>query len=259
MSLKNKIAIVTGGAGGIGRATAERLAREGADIAVFDIQPEAEEVAGAVADLGRRSCFQIVDVADAEAVRAGVAAAAAELGTADILANVAGIVANIAPLTRMEPGKWEWELGVNLSGPFNMIQACIGAMIEKGWGRIVNVSSTAARGGLPGQVGYSASKAGLLGLARNVAVEHGRHGVTCNTVLPGFTETETVLAMPEEIREGLLQRTPTGRFGTVDEIAALIAFLCGPDSGYLNGAEVDIDGGFQLNTLTLASRKAYKK
>ncbi|HJP20440.1 MAG TPA: SDR family NAD(P)-dependent oxidoreductase [Alphaproteobacteria bacterium] len=259
MTLDNKIAIVTGAARGIGRATVERLARDGADVALFDIRPEVAEVAQAVEAMGRRASTQIVDIADPEAVQAGVAAAATEIGPADILANVAGIVANIAPLVRMTPEKWDWELGVNLSGAFNMIQATIPAMIEKGWGRIVNVSSTAARGGLPGQIGYSASKAGLLGVARNVAIEHGRHGITCNSVLPGFIETENVLAMPVEMREGLMAASPVGRFGTVDEIANVIAFLCGPESGYLNGAEIDVDGGHQLNTMTLASRKAYKK
>ncbi|HJM50203.1 MAG TPA: SDR family NAD(P)-dependent oxidoreductase [Alphaproteobacteria bacterium] len=259
MTLENKIAIVTGAAQGIGRASAERLAAEGADVALFDINPEVAEVARAVEDMGRRATTQVVDIADPEAVRGAVAAAAEALGPADILANVAGIVANIAPLTRMTPEKWQWELGVNLGGTFNMIQASIQAMIDKGWGRIVNVSSTAARGGLPGQIGYSASKAGLLGVARNVAVEHGRHGVTCNTVLPGFIETETVLAMPTEIRDGLMATSPVRRFGTVEEVANVIAFLCGPQSGYLNGAEIDIDGGQQLNTMTLASRKAYKK
>ncbi|MAG96546.1 MAG: SDR family oxidoreductase [Alphaproteobacteria bacterium] len=259
MTLENKIAVVTGAARGIGRATVERLAREGADVALFDIRPEVAEAAQAVEAMGRRATTQIVDIADPEAVQAGVAAAAAELGPADILANVAGIVANIAPLVRMTPEKWDWELGVNLSGAFNMIQATVPAMIEKGWGRIVNVSSTAARGGLPGQIGYSASKAGLLGVARNVAIEHGRHGITCNSVLPGFIETENVLAMPVEMREGLMAASPVGRFGTVDEIANVITFLCGPESGYLNGAEIDVDGGHQLNTMTLASRKAYKK
>jgi len=128
-------------------------------------------------------------------------------------------------------------------------------MVDRGWGRIINVSSVAARGGLKHQAGYSASKSGLLGLTRNVALEHGADGVTCNAVLPGFVDTENVLTMPAAMRDSLLQLTPTGRFGTPDEIAALIRLLSGPDSGYINGAEIDIDGGYRLCPVSLTSRQ----
>jgi NAD(P)-dependent dehydrogenase (short-subunit alcohol dehydrogenase family) len=258
MTLDDKVAIVTGAARGIGKATALGLAEAGADVAVFDVRPEVEETAAAIGELGRRSTAQIVDIVDPGAVGAAVETVSEGLGEADILANVAGIVANIAPLASMDPKAWSREIDVNLSGAFHMIQATIGAMVARRWGRIVNVSSVAARGGLSHQVAYSASKSGLLGLARNVAIEHGADGVTCNTILPGFVETETVKAMPGGLRDGLLSLTPVGRFGAVEEVAALIRFLCGADSGYINGAEIDIDGGFRLCPVSLASRTAFR-
>lgn len=254
MSLAGKIAIVTGAARGIGEATALALADGGADVGVFDRLPEVEATATEIERRGRRAVARIVDITDPEAVKEAVDGVSETLGEADILANVAGIVANIAPLASMDPAAWSREIDVNLSGAFHMTQATIGAMVAKGWGRIVNVSSVAARGGLSHQVAYSASKSGLLGLARNIAIEHGADGVTCNTVLPGFVETENVRAMPGALRDGLLDLTPVGRFGSPEEVAALIRFLCGPDSGYLNGAEIDIDGGFRLCPVSLASR-----
>ncbi|MCB1545004.1 MAG: SDR family oxidoreductase, partial [Rhodoblastus sp.] len=142
-----------------------------------------------------------------------------------------------------------------LTGAFNLVRACIGSMAERGFGRIVNISSVAARGGLARQVGYSATKAGLLGLTHTVALEYARNGVTCNAVLPGMVETENVKAMPPEIREAAMAATPVRRFGEPEEIAALVAFLCGAEAGYITGAEIDISGGGHLNTLVLGSRK----
>ncbi len=188
-------------------------------------------------------------------MRAGVAALAGALGPVNILVNNAGIVNNVAPMAKMAHDAWSRELNVNLTGQFNMIQAVIGPMIERKWGRIVNVSSVAARGGLHNQAGYSASKAGVIGLTHAVTLEYARFGITCNAILPGLIETPTVQSMPEEILDNVIATTPARRLGRVDEIAHLVAFLTSEGASYLNSAEIDIDGGFRLNTGSLASRR----
>jgi NAD(P)-dependent dehydrogenase (short-subunit alcohol dehydrogenase family) len=255
MSLDGRIALVSGAARGIGRAIALALASNGADVGLIDIDAGVEETAAAVRGLGRRSCVARADVSSAEQIAAGVATIAAELGSIDLLVNNAGIVDNIAPFARMKQAAWEREIGVNLTGAFNLARAVIEPMAERGFGRIVNISSVAARGGLFNQAGYSATKAGLLGLTHTIALEYGRFGVTCNAVLPGLIGTENVLNMPAEIRERAVAQTPARRLGRPEEIARLVAFLCGEDAGFINGAEIDISGGGHLNTLVLGSRK----
>ena len=255
MPLTGQTALVSGAARGIGRAIALRLARDGADVALIDINPAIEETATLVRELGRKAIAVRVDIADATAVRGAVARIAADLGPVDLLVNNAGIVNNIASVEKMTDEAWDAEIGANLTGAFNLVRACIGSMAERGFGRIVNISSVAARGGLARQVGYSATKAGLLGLTHTVALEYARNGVTCNAVLPGMVETENVKAIPPEIREAAIAATPVRRFGEPEEIAALVAFLCGAEAGYITGAEIDISGGGHLNTLVLGSRK----
>ena len=255
MSLEGKTALVSGAARGIGRAIALRLARAGANVGLIDLNPAIEETAELVRALGRKAAVAQADIADAAQVRTAVARIAQELGPIDLLVNNAGIVNNIATVEKMTDDAWEKEIGVNLTGAFNLVRATVGAMAERGYGRIVNISSVAARGGLARQVGYSATKAGLLGLTHTVALEYARKGVTCNAVLPGMVETENVKAMPQEIREAAMAATPVRRFGEPAEIAALVAFLCGPEAGYITGAEIDISGGGHLNTLVLGSRK----
>ncbi|MCC5859986.1 MAG: SDR family oxidoreductase [Ectothiorhodospiraceae bacterium] len=259
MRLNGKTALITGASRGIGRATALVLAEHGADVALFDVRPEVEQTAQAVSGLGRRSYWQRVDVADADQVRAGVAAVERDLGAVDILVNNAGLVKNIAPLADMSAEAWQNELGVNLTGPFNMVQAVIKGMAERGWGRIVNISSAAARGGLYKQVGYASTKAGLLGLTQNVALEYGAHGVTCNAILPGLIGTENVRAMPKEILDQGVSLIPTGRVGEPEEVGHLIAFLCSDVAGYINGVDILIDGGAALNSVVLGSRRALRE
>ena len=255
MGLDGRIALVSGAARGIGRAIALALASDGADVGLIDIDAGAEETAAAVRGLHRRSCVVRADVSSAEEIAAGVATIVAELGSVDLLVNNAGIVNNIAPFAKMKQAAWEREIGVNLTGAFNLARAVIGPMAERGYGRIVNISSVAARGGLFNQAGYSATKAGLLGLTHTIALEYARFGVTCNAVLPGLIGTENVLGMPAEIREQAVAQTPARRLGRPEEIARLVAFLCGEDAGFINGAEIDISGGGHLNTMVLGSRK----
>lgn len=256
MRHSGRLVLVTGAASGIARATALRFAREGARLALFDRLQAVEQTAAEAGKLGAEARSWIVDVSDAAAVSAAVAEVNAAFGTVDCLVNGAAIVNHIAPLALMKPEGWAREIGVNLGGPFNVIRAVATGMADRGWGRIVNISSAAARGGLSLQAAYSASKAGLLGLTRNVALELGPHGVTCNAVLPGLIGTEKVLAMPAAILEAGIAAAPAGRIGTPDEVAALISFLCSDEAGYVNGAEIDISGGSHLNTLVLGSQKA---
>jgi len=253
VGLGGKVALVTGAARGIGRATALALAEDGADVGVADVLPAVGRTAEAVARVGRRTAVAVFDIADPAAVHEGIASLVRALGPIDVLVNNAGIVDHVAPLVGMDHAAWARELAVNLSGAFNTIKEVVGSMAERRWGRIVNVSSIAALGGLHRQAGYAASKAGLLGLTKTVALEHARDGVTCNVVLPGLIETELVLAMPAEIREHAVAATPARRLGGTAEVAHLIAFLASVRAGFINGAEIPIDGGFRLNTSTLAS------
>ena len=254
MLLTGKIALVTGAARGIGRAAALRLADAGADVAVMDLQSDVEETAARIRERGRRAAAAVFDVSDPLQVDAGVRQLRGALGDVDVLVSNAGIVNNIAPLTKMTHERWQREIDVNLTGAFNVIQAVIGPMIERRWGRIIVMSSGAARGGLHRQAAYAASKAGLIGLVQTVTLEHARHGITCNAILPGLIETEIVQLMPVEIREATRTNTPAQRLGTMEEVAHLIAFLASEQAGFVNGAEIDIDGGLRLNTGSLGSR-----
>lgn len=259
MRLDGRRVLITGAARGIGRRTATVMAEQGADLALFDRNEAVAETAEQVRALGRNAVHHLVDVADHDAVAAAVASVESELGPVDALVNNAGITTNIAPLARMSPEKWQLELGVNLTGAFNTIQAVIGGMADRGRGRIVNISSAAARGGLHSQVGYASTKAGLLGLTRNVTVEYAGHGVTCNAVLPGMIGTEKVMAMPKEIFDQAVSQSPTGRPGDPDEVAHLIAFLCSDMAGYINGVDILIDGGAAMNSVVLGSRRALRE
>ena len=175
------------------------LLREGARLALFDRQSAVEQTAADARNIGAEARAWIVDVSDATAVDTAVTQVCATLGEIACLVNGAGIVDHIAPLAKMKPEAWAREIGVNLGGPFNLVRAVAPGMADRGWGRIVNVSSAAARGGLALQAGYAASKAGLLGLTRTAALEFGRYGVTCNAILPGLIGTEKVQAMPPRI------------------------------------------------------------
>lgn len=255
MLLRDKVVLITGAARGIGRVAALVMADEGADVAVTDILPEVESVAEEVKRRGSNSVAAVFDITDPFQAHEGVKKIIQELGAAHILVNNAGIVNNIARMTKMTHEAWSREISVNLSGTFNMIKEVIGPMIERKWGRIVNISSLAAIRGLDRQIAYSASKAGLLGLTKTVALEHARDGITCNAILPGLIETELVRQMPEEIRTAGVSRIPAQRMGSMEEVGHLITFLASDHAAYINGEEICIDGGLRLNVMTLGSRK----
>ena len=230
--LEGKAAIVTGSARGIGAAIAERLRGDGLEVTTLDVQP---------------GCDLTLDL-----VRDPLPG---ELGAIDVCVSNAAITDTIAPAHRMTGEQWERDVAVNLTGAFRAIQACLGGMRERGNGRIVVISSGAALSGLPGQVAYSASKAGLLGMVKTLAAENAGHAITANAVLPGMVATEKVRAMPPALLERVIAAMPAGRMGEPSEVAALVAFLASEEAGYVTGQEIGIDGGFELNTMSLGSAR----
>ena len=261
-ALAGKVALVTGGARGIGRGIALALAEAGADVAIADAHPAPfrgeryyrlrERVSGAeeetsteqaVRALGRRAFAVEVDVADAEAVKRAAARVAQEFGAIDVLVNNAGIVNNIARIADMRPEAWERELRVNLSGAFHCVQAFVPAMAARGWGRVINIASVAARLPSSGQPAYSASKAGLVAFTQSVAQEFGPGGVTANAVMPGLIATPLVLSMPEALRARSIAQTPVKRLGLPADIGALVAFLASPAAGFITATAIPCDGG----------------
>ncbi len=224
---RRRRAFVSGAARGIGAAIADRLRGDGFDVVTAD------------RDLG---CDLRFDVASDELP---------DLGEIDACVSNAAITDTIAPAHRMTAQQWDRDLAVNLRGAFRVIQACLPGMRERGYGRIVAISSVAGRSGLPGQAAYAASKAGLIGLVKTIAAENVRRGITANAVLPGLVATEKVQAMPAEIRERLLETMPSGRMAEPAEVAALVAYLCSEEAGYVTGEAIAIDGGASLNTFSL--------
>ena len=247
-------ALVTGAAGGIGRAICLELAAQGWAVAAADLAG-AEGTADLIHQGGGEAISLSWDVREAEAGRHAHAEAEAELGPIGAVVANAAIVDRIAPAEKVTEESWRGELDVNLTGAFLSLQPALAGMRERGSGRVVAISSTAATDGLAGQAAYAASKAGLLGLVRTLALELAPDGVTVNAVLPGMVETEKVAAMPTEVRERALAQVPAGRFATPEEIAATVAFLCSDAAAYITGTWLPVDGGIGLSGLTLGRER----
>jgi 3-oxoacyl-[acyl-carrier protein] reductase len=269
VDLSGRVALVTGGSRGLGRADALTLARAGADVVIADIQVESDEgdvsewgplaqvakaqgivyteaTAREIQELGRRSAAIKCDVTDREQVDAAVARVIDEFGSLDILVNNAGTLDHAAQFHNQSPELWERDLRVNLTGAFNCSQAAWPHMKERGWGRIVNMASVAGTLGGFGQASYSTTKAGLLGLTRTLAMEGGRHGITCNAIVAGIIGTEAFHFANAEMNERIANRTVFKRPGEPQDIANAIAFLCSDLAAYITGIELNVSGGIEL-------------
>jgi 3-oxoacyl-[acyl-carrier protein] reductase len=239
-----RVAFVTGGSGGIGRACAVALARAGHRVAVgYAGNEEAGRLTAK--ECGDGAVLVKIDVADVSSVESAFVAIEEQLGPVEILVNNAGITRD-GLLMRMNDEQWSSVLRTNLDGAFHCIRRATPKMVRARFGRIVNVGSVAGLAGGAGQANYSAAKAGLVGLARATARELASRGVTCNVVAPGPVTTAMTDALPDERRSELAQQVPLGRFGTVDEVAATVAFLASDLAGYITGAVVPVDGGLGM-------------
>ena len=271
IDLSGRVALVTGGSRGLGRADALTLARAGADVAIADLLVESEaesdetdrygvlatvartqglvrteSTADEIRAMGLRSLALRCDVTDREQVDATVARVVAELGSVDILVNNAATLDHVGQFHDQRPELWERDLRVNLTGSFNCAQAVWPHMKERGWGRIVNMASVAGTLGGFGQASYSTTKAGVLGLTRTLAMEGGRHGITCNAIVPGVIGTEAFHMANEAMNDRIVARTVLKRPGDPQDVANAIAFLCSDLAAYVTGIELNVSGGVEL-------------
>ena len=272
IDLSGRVALVTGGSRGLGRADALALAQAGADVVVADLLVESqlseetdrygalatvarqqglvhtEETVRDIEAMGRRALAVRCDVTNREEVDAAVARTVEELGSVDILVNNAGTLDHAAQFQHQSPELWERDLRVNLTGAFNCAQAVWPHMRERRWGRVVNMASVAGTLGGFGQASYSTSKAGILGLTRTLALEGARHGITVNAIVPGIIGTEAFGFGNPELNERMVKRTALRRPGEPQDVANAIAFLCSDLAAYVTGIGLNVSGGIELFT-----------
>ena len=245
-ALDGRVALVTGGARGIGKAIALRLAGEGAKVAIVDLMDAGVETAREVEQAtGRATTFVKADISKEADAKAAVAAAEEALGPIDILVNNAGITRDGLALT-MSEGDWDAVLTVNLKGSFLMSKAVLRGMIKRRRGSIISISSVVARRGNAGQINYSAAKAGLIGLTKSLAREVASRNVRVNAVAPGYIETEMTAKLDEKSRQALIGQIPLGRIGAPEAVADAVAFLAGDQSSFITGAVLAVDGGLGI-------------
>ena len=254
MRLKDKVCLITGGAAGIGKVTAQRFASEGAKVVICDVNREAGETLAA--ELGSDASFRVVNVADRAEVQAWVDGVVARYGRVDVLINNAGItrdamfvkVKDGQLVKQMDEAAFDLVMNVNLKGVFNCAQAVAPYMIKQGGGVIINSSSVVGLYGNIGQTNYVATKAGVIGFTKVWARELGRYGIRVNAVAPGFIMTEMVQKMPEDVLAGMRSRTPLGRLGEPVEIANTFLWLSSDEASYVHGATISVDGGIVIGT-----------
>ena len=239
--LENKVAIITGGAAGIGAATAAKFAKEGAKVVVWDI----DESKGT--DLANKLnvVFMKVNTANYNEIEAAAKKVQEQFGRIDILINNAGITRD-STLKKMSIEQWQQVIDINLTGVFYCTKIISEYMLANGWGRIVNASSVVGIYGNFGQTNYVATKSAIIGMTKTLARELGRKGITVNAVAPGFIATEMVAAMPENVIESMKAKVPIGRLGTPEEIANVYAFLSSDEASYINGHTLSVDGGMTV-------------
>ena len=249
--LKGKVAVVTGGGGGIGSATCRRFAEEGAKVAVLDIDLEsAQAVAASIPDSDTLALR--VDITNLENVEQSIEQTEQQLGSVDILINNAGWDV-FRPFLKTNPTFWRKVIDINLVGVLNMHHVVLPGMAERGYGRVVSVSSDAGRVGSSGESVYAACKAGMIGFARTLAREHARQGITFNVVCPGPTDTALFSSYsegagdPEKLRNAMQRAVPMGRIGTPDDLPGAIAFLASDDAAYITGQVISVSGGLTMS------------
>jgi acetoacetyl-CoA reductase len=247
--MNQRLAVVTGGIGGLGVEICRHLARAGRRVVAADLAARTERLAqfeAEVADLGGAVSFEPVDVTDYASCADLVRRVSTTLGPVDVLVNAAGITRD-GTLRKMSPEQWRSVLSVNLDGVFNMCRQVVDSMCERGFGRIVNVSSVNGQTGQFGQANYSASKAGIHGFTMAIAREVARKGVTVNSVSPGYCRTALVAAIPEAVRTEIIARIPVGRLGEPAEIARTVEFLAADAAGFITGANIPVNGGYFMD------------
>ena len=249
--MSEKIALVTGGIGELGRSICERLTQQGCRVAALDIAlttngEDGRSWQARLAREGREILLIAGDVTDFDSCTQAVAHARCEIGSVDILVNCAGITRD-ASLKKLDKNEWDAVLATNLDSVFNVTKQVIDGMTQRGFGRIVNISSLNGVKGQFGQTNYSAAKAGMHGFTMALAREVARKGVTVNTVSPGYMNTKMVEAVPREILDRIVEEIPVGRLGDTREIAALVGFLCSDDAAFITGANYSINGGHHMH------------
>ena len=246
MSLKGKTAVVTGAARGLGRAIALQLARDGAAVSVWDLNSEGiEETAELIRNASGRAIACSANSASATDIAAAVTRTRSELGPITILVNNAAL-SPFAPFETITEEMWDSLMAINLKGPFLCTRAVISDMLAAGWGRIINISSSSAQTGASSQTHYAASKGGVIGFTKSLAIEYADKGITANNVPPGFVNTEGLRAAPVDI-ETFAKRTPMKRPGKPEDIAAAVAFLASEAAGYITGHTLSVNGGRYSN------------
>jgi acetoacetyl-CoA reductase len=247
--MTKRVALVTGGIGGLGTEICKYLARSGHAVVAADLGSRAERVAEfgkETAEWAESIFFEPINVGDFDICAAAVKSIETKYGPVDILVNAAGITRDTT-LRKMNPQQWTDVLDINLSGVFNTCRNVVEGMSERGFGRIVNISSVNGQTGQFGQTNYSAAKAGMHGFTMALAREVARKGITANSVSPGYCRTAMVAAIPENVRSQIIAGIPVGRLGEPSEIARVVDFLCADESGFITGANIPVNGGYFMD------------
>ena len=245
--MTERIAVVSGGIGGLGTAICESLAASGHRVIATDLAAREERIAAfRQAQAGRDIHFEPCDVSDFAQCQALIGRIEEQHGPVDVLVNAAGITRDVT-LRKMAAEQWRDVLRVNLDGVFNLCHQVVDGMCSRGYGRIVNISSVNGQTGQLGQTNYAAAKAGMHGFTMSLAREVARKGVTVNSVSPGYCETAMVMAVPDAVRTKIIEQVPVGRLGQPSEIARVVAFLCAAESGFITGTNIPVNGGLFMS------------